>query len=111
LPFWLIPACLALFIIRYIGQHVMDDKMRRRSSKLTKQSFALLDIIKQRKEKQKEKAAPVEENYIEDLYLKIFGKCSPHFNKMETSNEILAFVKDKVKESTKRQIDNDAVRK
>lgn len=70
--------------------------MKRKADKLTKQSFALLDRLKERKEK-KAAVSNNEENYIEDLYFKIFGKCSPHFNKMESSNEILALFKEKEK--------------
>jgi len=36
----------------------MDDKTKKRSDKLTKQSFALLDRIRQRKENQKEMVMP-----------------------------------------------------
>lgn len=54
------------------------------------QSFALLARIKSKRDNM---AVNInEENYIEDLYLKVFKKCSPHFKKLETSNEILAFV-------------------
>lgn len=58
----------------------MEDRSKRKSDKLLKQSFALLDKIKHRKEKQVIVPSN-EENYIEDLYVKIFGTCSPHFNK------------------------------
>ena len=43
----------------------MDDKIKRKSDKLTKQSFALLDRIKQRKEKQKEEpVVPLDDHVI-----------------------------------------------
>lgn len=51
-------------------------------------------------------SSPNEENYIEDLYLKIFEKCSPHFNKMETSNEIFAYLKEKQKEIGQMKVEN-----
>jgi hypothetical protein len=57
--------------------------------------MALLEKLKSKKDKQA--VQPNQENYIEDLYLKIFNKCSPHFDKMITSNEILTEHKNNIK--------------
>ena len=64
--------------------------MKRQSEKLAKQSFALLARIKSKRENMVVNIN--EENYIDDLYVKVFKKCSQHFKKLDTSNEILAYV-------------------
>lgn len=67
-----------------------EEKVKRQSEKLTKQSFALLAKIRSKRENMVVNIN--EENYIEDLYLKVFKKCSSHFKKLDTSNEILAYL-------------------
>jgi hypothetical protein len=49
-----------------------------------------------------------QENYIEDLYFKVFGKCSPHFDKMLTSNELLAEIHRKTKAIAETQQERES---
>lgn len=51
----------------------------------------LLDKIKQRKEKQT--TIVINSNHLEDLYLQIFAKNTPHSSKDDTANSIFNYVR------------------
>jgi hypothetical protein len=65
-----------------------EERVKNKSDKLARQSMALLERLKSKREKPA--IQPNQENYMDDLYLKVFSRCSPHFDKIATSDELYA---------------------
>lgn len=75
--------------------------MKRKGQKLTKQSFALLDRIKQRKEK---KVEVVSESGLEELYVNVFGRSCQNIERKQIGNQIVGYVRGKEKEVNKGEV-------